>query len=207
MTRLELFRLNSMWGNYAFDYACSLARERSGEGKWTNSNDTFFMINVYGPYNSQAKALLWNTLRMFIVNHFGKYLLFGDLNEVSNESERFGFLFSRPDAQCFNSFIDETNLVEVTMGGRRYTWMNKSGTKMSKLDRFLMSNDILNEILDLKATVLEMGKSDHNPILLHVKKTNYGPYPFKFFHSWLIRPDFDSKMKEVLADSSTSSVT
>ncbi|GJY94381.1 RNA-directed DNA polymerase, eukaryota [Tanacetum coccineum] len=196
-----------MWGNYAFDYACSLARGRSGEGKWTNSNDTFFMINVYGPYNSQAKALLWNTLRTFIVNHSEKYLLFGDLNEVSNESERFGSLFSRPDAQCFNSFIYETNLVEVMMGGRIYTWMNKSSTKMSKLDRFLMSNNILNEILDLKATVLEIGKSNHNPILLHVKKTNYGPYPFKFFHSWLIHPDFDSKMKEVLTDSSTSSVT
>ncbi|GJW19403.1 RNA-directed DNA polymerase, eukaryota, reverse transcriptase zinc-binding domain protein [Tanacetum coccineum] len=168
---------------------------------------TFFMNNVYGPHDTQEKVLLWNTLRTFIVNHAGKYLLFGDLNEVRNESERFGSLFSRPDVQCFNSFIDETNLVEVTMGGRRYTWMNKSGTKMSKLDRFLMSNDILNEIPDLKATVLERGKSDHNPILLHVEKTDYGPYPFKFFHLWLIRPDFDSMMKEVLADSSTSSVT
>nr|GEV77987.1 RNA-directed DNA polymerase, eukaryota, reverse transcriptase zinc-binding domain protein [Tanacetum cinerariifolium] len=231
MTRLELFCLKSMWGNYAFEYTCSLARGISGgiisiwdpamfiksniwyddhylivEGKWTNSDDTFFMINVYGPHDSQVKVLLWNTLRTFIMNHSGKYLLFGDLNEVRNESERFGSLFSRPDAECFNSFIDETNLVEVTMGGRRYTWMNKSGTKMSKLVRFLMSNDILNEIPDLKATVLERGKSDHNHILLHVEKTDYGPYPFKFFHLWLIRPNFDSKMKEVLAYSSTSSV-
>ncbi|PWA66939.1 hypothetical protein CTI12_AA322370 [Artemisia annua] len=30
MTHLELFRLKSMWGNYSFDYACSLARGRSG---------------------------------------------------------------------------------------------------------------------------------------------------------------------------------
>ncbi|GJQ96353.1 RNA-directed DNA polymerase, eukaryota, reverse transcriptase zinc-binding domain protein [Tanacetum coccineum] len=150
---------------------------------------------------------MWNTLRTFIVNHAGKHLLFCDLNEVRNESERFGSLFSRPDAQCFNSFIDETNLVEVTMGGRRYTWMNKSGTKMSKLDRFLMSNDILNEIPDPKATELERSKSDHSHILLHVEKTDYSPYPFKFFHSWLIRPDFDSMMKEVLADLSISSVT
>ncbi|GJT59438.1 RNA-directed DNA polymerase, eukaryota, reverse transcriptase zinc-binding domain protein [Tanacetum coccineum] len=148
--------------------------EYSNTSKWTNSDDTFFMINVYGPHDTQAKVLLWNTLCTFIMNHARKYLLFGDLNEVINESERFGSLFSRPDAQCFNSFIDETNLVEIP---------------------------------DLKATVLERGKSDHNPILLHVEKTDYGPYPFKFFHSWLIRPDFDSMMKEVLADSSTSSVT
>ncbi|GJW82507.1 hypothetical protein Tco_0146482 [Tanacetum coccineum] len=30
MTRLELFRIKSMWGNYAFDYACSMARGLSG---------------------------------------------------------------------------------------------------------------------------------------------------------------------------------
>jgi hypothetical protein len=30
MTRLELYRLKSMWGNYSFDYTCSLARGRSG---------------------------------------------------------------------------------------------------------------------------------------------------------------------------------
>nr|GFB74265.1 RNA-directed DNA polymerase, eukaryota, reverse transcriptase zinc-binding domain protein [Tanacetum cinerariifolium] len=30
MTKLELFQLRSMWGNFNFDYGCSMARGRSG---------------------------------------------------------------------------------------------------------------------------------------------------------------------------------
>ncbi|PWA44094.1 endonuclease/exonuclease/phosphatase [Artemisia annua] len=130
-------------------------------------------------------------------------MLFGDLNEVRDESERYGYTFSRSEADCFNPFIEVTNLVEMPMGGRRFTWMNKSRTKMSKLDRFILSESIINEIQDLKATVLERGKSDHNPIFLHIEKSDYGPYPFKFFHSWLKRPDFDTLIKKVIEDSST----
>nr|GEX88410.1 RNA-directed DNA polymerase, eukaryota, reverse transcriptase zinc-binding domain protein [Tanacetum cinerariifolium] len=146
-------------GNYSFDYACSLARGRSGgiisiwdpamfikiniwcgnhyvivQGKWTNSDDMYFMINIYGPHDTHVKATLWNSLRMFIHTHNGKFMLFGDLNE---------------------------------------------------------------------ATVLERGKSNHKSIFLHVEKLDYGPYQFKFFHSWLKRPDFDSMIKHVIEDLST----
>jgi exonuclease III len=32
ITRLELFRIKTMWGNYIFYYACSISRGRSGGG-------------------------------------------------------------------------------------------------------------------------------------------------------------------------------
>ena len=85
MTRLELFRLKSMWGNYSFDYACSLARGRSGglismwdpnlfvkeniwcdeafiivKGRWRNTDGDCYMINLYGPHDPLAKVALWN---------------------------------------------------------------------------------------------------------------------------------------------------
>ncbi|GJW64410.1 reverse transcriptase domain-containing protein [Tanacetum coccineum] len=82
MTRLELFRLKSMWGNYTFDYACSLARGSSGDGD-------FFMVNIYGPQDSSAKSSLWSRIRDFMHHHVGNYILFGDLNEVREESERY----------------------------------------------------------------------------------------------------------------------
>nr|GEV40391.1 copia protein [Tanacetum cinerariifolium] len=34
-------------------------------------------------------------------------------------------------------------LIDLPMGGRMFTWMNKSGSKLSKLDRFLISNSVL----------------------------------------------------------------
>ncbi|PWA86978.1 RNA-directed DNA polymerase, eukaryota [Artemisia annua] len=146
MSKLELFQLRSMWGNFKFDYACSMARGRSGglvtmwdpnvfvkkrlwcgdnyvivEGKWNNSIEDFYFINVYGPQHQPDKSNLWSFLRMFIQDHFGRVILFGDLNEVRSESERFGSIFSCGDASLFNSFIHSTGLIDLTMGGRNFT--------------------------------------------------------------------------------------
>nr|GEW25364.1 RNA-directed DNA polymerase, eukaryota [Tanacetum cinerariifolium] len=75
------------------------------------------------------------------------------------------------------------------------------------IDHFILSESIINENRDLTTTVFERGKSDHNPIFLHIEKLDYGPYPFKFFHSWLKRPDFDIMIKKVIEDSSTITTT
>ncbi|GKF47580.1 RNA-directed DNA polymerase, eukaryota, reverse transcriptase zinc-binding domain protein [Tanacetum coccineum] len=82
------------------------------------------------------------------------------------------------------------------MGGRLFTWMNKASTKLSKLDRFLMSENVLVTNPDLKAIVLDRLWSDHNPILLHADKTDFGPIPYRLFHSWMQMPGFDIMIKE-----------
>ncbi|PWA90363.1 cytochrome P450 [Artemisia annua] len=166
------------------------------EGTWTHSNEVVFMINIYGPHDSSSKVSLWNRLLDFIQHHNGKFIICGDLNEVRTESERFGSTFSNSEPQVFNSFIDAAGLIEIPMGGRSFTWMNKAGTKLSKLDRFLMSEDVLVANPDLKATVLDRLWSDHNPILLHADKTDFGPILFKLFHSWMQRTGFDAMIKE-----------
>lgn len=43
--------------------------------------------------------------------------------------------------------------------------MNKLGTKMSKLDRFLVTPDVIDFIPNLAVIVLERRWSGHNPIL------------------------------------------
>ncbi|GKC14972.1 putative RNA-directed DNA polymerase, eukaryota, reverse transcriptase zinc-binding domain protein, partial [Tanacetum coccineum] len=78
----------------------------------------------------------------------------------------------------------ETGLIEIPIGGRLFTWMNKAGTKLSKLDRFLMSEDVLVTNPDLKAIVLDRLWSDHNPILLHADKTDFEPIPLGYLHPY-----------------------
>ncbi|GJY12221.1 RNA-directed DNA polymerase, eukaryota, reverse transcriptase zinc-binding domain protein, partial [Tanacetum coccineum] len=89
------------------------------------------------------------------------------------------------------------------MGGRRFTWMNKAGSKLSKLDRFLVSQSVIEDNVHLKATVLERGWSDHNPILLHDRKDDYGPVPFKLFHSWFLRTGFHETVLQSINTSSS----
>lgn len=52
---------------------------------------------------------------------------------------------------------------------------------MSKLDRFLVLVESFNLFPQLAADVSERRQSNHNPILLHYVKNDYGPVPFHFF--------------------------
>ncbi|XP_071708700.1 uncharacterized protein [Rutidosis leptorrhynchoides] len=168
MSKLELVSLKSLWGNYTFDYAVSLSRGFSGgiismwdpiffvkeriwcddnfiivKGKWVNLTSTFFMINIYGPQTLTAKANLWERLSNFIRGNEGVFVLFGDMNEVRNEDERFGSSFNVVEANTFNSFIVDTGLLDIPLSDRRFTWMNKAGSKMSRIDRVLVSHNAL----------------------------------------------------------------
>nr|GEY20702.1 RNA-directed DNA polymerase, eukaryota [Tanacetum cinerariifolium] len=88
--------------------------------------------------------------------------------------------------------------------GRYFTWMNKAGTKLSKLDRFLISERIAEDILDIKVMAIDRMWSDHSPILLHIKKADFGPSPFKFYNIWLNRDGFDDIIKSTWASMDTS---
>ncbi|GJY20141.1 hypothetical protein Tco_0392707, partial [Tanacetum coccineum] len=51
---------------------------------------------------------------------------------------------------------------------------------------------------DVRVTAFDRLWSDHNPILLHVSKSDFGPTPFKLFCSWLLRDSFDEVIKTTL---------
>nr|GEV66316.1 nucleotide-binding alpha-beta plait domain-containing protein [Tanacetum cinerariifolium] len=70
-------------------------------------------------------------------------VIMGDFNEVCDNSERFGSIFNKHGAEAFNSFIVNAGLVEVPLGGCSFTWCHKSAKKMSKLDRFLISDNLM----------------------------------------------------------------
>ncbi|GKE34704.1 hypothetical protein Tco_1454026, partial [Tanacetum coccineum] len=54
-------------------------------------------------------------------------------------------------------------------------------------------------------TVLDWVWSDHNPVMLHVSKVDYGPIPFKSFHSWLHQKDLDEVIKSSYSNAPDSS--
>ncbi|GKE33037.1 RNA-directed DNA polymerase, eukaryota, reverse transcriptase zinc-binding domain protein [Tanacetum coccineum] len=111
------------------------------------------------------------------------------MNAVRNKQERVGSIFNNIEADYFNSFIDATGLVDLPNGGRCFTWMNKAG------DRFLILEDVIDLLPDIRITALDRIWSDHNPILLHVDKIDFGPSPFKLYNLWLLRDGFDDLIK------------
>ncbi|GJW11417.1 RNA-directed DNA polymerase, eukaryota, reverse transcriptase zinc-binding domain protein [Tanacetum coccineum] len=150
MTRLELFRLKSMWGNINLDYACSMARGRSGG-----------LISMWDP-NMFSKDTIWCDDYFIIVK--------GQWNNAVGD--------------CFMINIygpqDSSGLIDLPIGG------------------------ITEDIPDIKIMAIDRMWSDHSPILLHVKKANFGPSHFKFYNTWLNRDGFDDLIKSMWASMDTS---
>nr|GEV01115.1 hypothetical protein [Tanacetum cinerariifolium] len=121
---------------------------------------------------------------------------FRHFNEVRSESERFGTLFNPQGANAFNSFISSTGLTDLPLGGYSFTWAHKSATKMSKLDRFLISEGLMITFPHLSALCLDKHLSDHRPIWMRDMIPDYGPAPFRVFHSWFKMEGFEKIVKE-----------
>ncbi|GKA68224.1 RNA-directed DNA polymerase, eukaryota, reverse transcriptase zinc-binding domain protein [Tanacetum coccineum] len=93
------------------------------------------LLDYVGSMDQVSKLALWNRLQDFMHHHNGSYIMFGDMNAVRNEQERVGSIFNNIEADYFNSFIDATGLVDLPIGGRCFTWMNKADTAIG-LDGF-----------------------------------------------------------------------
>ncbi|XP_071729101.1 uncharacterized protein [Rutidosis leptorrhynchoides] len=106
-------------------------------GKWKNSGHESIIINVYGPHDDLNKKRMWESLDMLLGSTGVSWVICGDFNEVRHCSERLNCEFVENRAKMFNDFIDRNMLVDIPMGGRKFTRVSDDGVKMSKLDRFL----------------------------------------------------------------------
>ncbi|GKE06412.1 RNA-directed DNA polymerase, eukaryota [Tanacetum coccineum] len=120
----------------------------------------------------------------------------GDFNEVHNKNERLGLIYNVQGANAFNSFISSAGLEEVPLGGCSFTWCHRSASKMSKLDRFLISESLMSSCPNFSAITLDRYLSDHHPIILRESTYDYGPIPFCFFHYWFEVDGFEKLVNE-----------
>nr|GEU70092.1 RNA-directed DNA polymerase, eukaryota [Tanacetum cinerariifolium] len=100
-------------------------------------------------------------------------------------------VFNARGADVFNSFISGSGLTKCQLEGYSFTWAHPSAKKMSKLDRFLMTNGLLSSFPHISAISLDIYLSDHRPIFLREVIVDYGATPFRFYHSWLGLLGFD----------------
>nr|GEY66937.1 RNA-directed DNA polymerase, eukaryota [Tanacetum cinerariifolium] len=169
---------------------------------WVSSRKRLLIISVYAPQDFSEKKMLWDYLSFMFGNWDGEVVIMGDFNELCDISERFGSLFNKHGAEAFNSFIVNAGLEEVPLGGCSFTWCHKSVKKMSKLDCFLISDNLMCSCPSISSTSLDRFLLDHRPIIMHDAHYDYGPIPFKLFHYCFELDGFDKKsiLKAELAD-------
>ncbi|GJZ22274.1 cytochrome P450 [Tanacetum coccineum] len=90
------------------------------------------------------------------------------------------------------TIISDHNSLSIVLGGKHFTRMNRSGSKLSKIDRILVSKHIVNLWPNSHIMALPREFSDHSPLLLTNSCVDFGPSPFKFYNSWLLYNDFPS---------------
>ncbi|GJR97182.1 RNA-directed DNA polymerase, eukaryota [Tanacetum coccineum] len=67
---------------------------------------------------------------------------------------------------------------------------------MSRLDRFLVTEGFFSLFPSISALCLDRHLSDHRPILLREVNTDFGPTPFRFYHSWFSFDGFDKMVED-----------
>ncbi|GJZ49288.1 RNA-directed DNA polymerase, eukaryota [Tanacetum coccineum] len=181
MKLVNLFSIRACWGNLTFDYVFSPSVGNSGGilcvwdsnmfhkenssvfdyfvaimGKWRPNNKKLLIISVYAPQDLAEKKMLWQYLNILIDRWNVDVIVMGDFNEVRHKDERYGSIFNARGADAFNSFISAGGLVEVPSGGYSFTWSHNSASKMSKLDRFLVSDNLQRMCHNLSSLTLEI---------------------------------------------------
>ncbi|GKA80527.1 putative ribonuclease H-like domain-containing protein [Tanacetum coccineum] len=167
---IELFDIQRCWGNFVFDYVHSDSVGNSGG-----------ILCVWDPNSFKKINASVSDYFVMIRGHWvtnGEVIIMGDFNEVRKKNERFGSAFNVQGGNAFNSFIASAGLEEVPLGGCSFTWCHKSASKMSKLDRFLISKSLMSSSTNISAITLDRYLSEHRPILLCEAKHDYGPIPF-----------------------------
>nr|GEZ73764.1 RNA-directed DNA polymerase, eukaryota [Tanacetum cinerariifolium] len=218
---IDLWCIQRCWGNFNFDYVYSEAVGQSGGilsvwdpnkfqklnhtisdyctlvgGVWVPNGRNLLIILIYAPQELSEKSTLWDYLCFTICNWDGDVVTMGDFNEVRDSSERFGSVFNKHGTKLFNDFIAKAGLTEVPLGGCIFTWCHKTASKMSKLDRFLVSDSLLCNCPRISWVTLDKYLSDHRPILLRESIYDYRPIPFKFYHYWFEIDGFNKLVED-----------
>nr|GEW61578.1 cytochrome P450 [Tanacetum cinerariifolium] len=157
-----------------------------------NIESPFLMIVVYAPQDQRRKDKLWYDLTTIILDHNSLSIVLGDFNEVRTALKRLGSIFDSRGATRFNGFISNSGLCDLPLGRKRFTRMNRNGSKLSKIYRILVSKHIFDIWPNSHIMALPRELSDHSHLLLTNLCVDFRPSPFKFYNSWILHNDFPS---------------
>ncbi|GJY51362.1 cytochrome P450, partial [Tanacetum coccineum] len=138
--------IKALWGNRSCDYAIKKPDGLSGGiiaiwddsmfskhnvvvvdgvlaiyGEWTKHGINCLMVVVYAPQDIRKKQTFWKNITNLVLRFNAHSVVLGDFNDVRYETERKGSRFCKRGAKLFNDFIYNSHLVDLPMGGRKFT--------------------------------------------------------------------------------------
>jgi len=127
-----------VWSTVSFEHVVLI------HGRFIQSNEEFYLANVYAPCDNGAKQILWGRLTTQLQRLVGKKVrVCGDFIDVWYVEERWclptSYIYL--EFTSFYWFIDDNVFVDLPLCGRKYTWYKGDGSSMSHIDRFMLSEE------------------------------------------------------------------
>ncbi|CAK8540833.1 unnamed protein product [Lathyrus sativus] len=126
-----------------------------------------FIVNIYSSCFIRTKRLLWSNLVSCMLKFmYGEWCLGGDFNAVKLVKERKGRIVSvnRLEMDDFFCFIESMEVVDPTPIDRNFSWFSSDGVSISHLDKFLLSQGLMEKWNVDGQIVGSRDLSDHCPI-------------------------------------------
>ncbi|KAK1647521.1 hypothetical protein QYE76_065326 [Lolium multiflorum] len=156
----------------------------------------WWLTAVYGPTCDGLKSEFLNELRMLRAAIVGPWAVTGDFNLIVRASDKSTPHVNRRTMGMFRRCLNELELKESTLLGRRFTWSNgRAEPTLVKLDWWFASVDWEELHPDASLTALSSSISDHCPILMSTAVASHFGKRFRFERFWLKLEGFMDTVK------------
>ncbi|XP_072150422.1 uncharacterized protein [Setaria viridis] len=155
------------------------------------NSEQWVLTTVYGPQPDIDKVEFLNELRSIHNTLTGPWIVVGDFNLLLHASDKNNVNINRRNLGRFRRFVDDLQLKDIFLHGRRYTWSNERNTPtMERLDRVLVTVDWELNYPFFYLQALSSDFSDHCPLLLSTNASFHTKRRFHFENWWIKIPGY-----------------
>ncbi|KAJ1421583.1 Endonuclease/exonuclease/phosphatase superfamily [Sesbania bispinosa] len=145
------------------------------------------------------RQTLWDEIIDIVAGCEDSWCVIGDFNTILSPHDQFpeGGSWTWIGVDAFRRVLQSCNHIDMGYKGEPFTW--RRGQLQERLDRGLMNVNWRSLFSEATISHLPQLKSDHNPLLLQLKKrneVNKHRRPFRFIGAWLSHPDFENFVKD-----------
>lgn len=154
------------------------------------------LTSVYGPQRRRRKERFLDELKILKNRVTASWLLAGDFNMIYKASDKNNDRLDRRLMTKFRQMLQELELKEINLQGRKYTWTNgQENPTMTRIDRCFSSIQWEESFPTCHLQALVSTLSDHCPLMLQGATQTNVYSGFRFENYWIHMPGF----KEVVS--------
>ena len=158
------------------------------------------LVNIYAPTNLAERKIFFDSLHEFFIPS-DAIIIGGDFNCYDNVLDKFGGNISIHKE--YESLKNDFALVDVWRnlhpGSREFTWFNSSFSSGSRLDKFLVSRELLSPVVECNISPRPISDHDFVSLVFDIPTgVKRGPGVWNFNNSLLKDKDFCTTIKKLI---------